>query len=302
MTARPPSRIADDRGVHVGHGRVHSTTRSWPARSRVARTFVVAEPLEERHDASGVARRHLQHERAALAQHVARALGDRLGRAVGDERLARLPVAHLGLQPLDLVRRDVRRVRDDEVPRARRKPVEEIARARAAPSRPACAAFARATSSAAGEASIAVTSAPGCSSAIASAIAPLPVPTSSTRGSSCAGDRRERPLDDDLRLRPRDEHSRDRPGGTAGGSPTRRGRTRAARGARGARGATRAPPLRSFGQAPAAVRVEARPRRPEHVREKQLGVEPRRVARRRLEAVPPRARSPPRPSARPSWL
>ncbi len=45
-------------------------------------------------------------------------------------------------------------------------------------------ALAPATSSAAEEVSIAVTRAPGCSSAIASAIAPLPVPTSSTRGRS----------------------------------------------------------------------------------------------------------------------
>ncbi len=50
--------------------------------------------------------------------------------------------------------------------------------------------------------------APGCSSAIASAIAPLPVPTSSTRGSLIAGDPREAALDDDLRLGPRHEHTR----------------------------------------------------------------------------------------------
>ena len=35
---------------------------------------------------------------------------------VADERLARLEVAHLGLEPADLVAADVRRVRDDEVP------------------------------------------------------------------------------------------------------------------------------------------------------------------------------------------
>ena len=41
---------------------------------------------------------------------------DRLGRADADERLTRLPVAHLGLEALDLLGQDVRRVRDDEIP------------------------------------------------------------------------------------------------------------------------------------------------------------------------------------------
>ena len=51
-------------------------------------------------------------------------------------------------------------------------------------SRPSRSAFSRASASASGETSVAVTRAPGCSSAIESAIAPLPVPTSTTRGAS----------------------------------------------------------------------------------------------------------------------
>ena len=47
---------------------------------------------------------------------------ERLGLTLVDERLARLPVAHLGLERVDLVGADVRRVRDDEVERARRSP------------------------------------------------------------------------------------------------------------------------------------------------------------------------------------
>ena len=38
-------------------------------------------------------------------------------------------------------------------------------------------------------------------------MAPLPVPTSTTRGASIAGDRGERALDDDLGLGPRDERA-----------------------------------------------------------------------------------------------
>ena len=52
-----------------------------------------------------------------------------------------------------------------------------------------------------------VTRAPGCSSAIASAIAPDPVPTSSTRGASSAVEQREAALDDRLGLRARDERA-----------------------------------------------------------------------------------------------
>jgi hypothetical protein len=44
--------------------------------------------------------------------------GERLGHAGRDESRTRLEVAHLGLERLDLVRLDVRRVRDDEVERA----------------------------------------------------------------------------------------------------------------------------------------------------------------------------------------
>ena len=52
-----------------------------------------------------------------------------------------------------------------------------------------------------------MTRASGRSSAIASAIAPLPVPTSTTRGCLEPGDRGERTLDDDLGLGPRDERA-----------------------------------------------------------------------------------------------
>ena len=77
-------------------------------------------------DASRVAGRDLEHERAAFPEDVARAPRDRFGRPVADERLARLPVAHLRLERVDLVGQHVRRIRHDEIPRPVRKPAIEI--------------------------------------------------------------------------------------------------------------------------------------------------------------------------------
>ena len=57
------------------------------------------------------------------------------------------------------------------------------------------------------ETSIPVTRAPGCSSAIDSAIAPLPVPTSRTSALADRRQAREAALDDDLGLGPWDEHT-----------------------------------------------------------------------------------------------
>ena len=74
-------------------------------------------------------------------------------------------------------------------------------------SSPVRSAFSRASSSASAETSIAVTRAPGCSSAIASAIAPVPVPTSRTRGASSPCRRASAALDDDLGLGTRDQRA-----------------------------------------------------------------------------------------------
>ena len=67
------------------------------------------------------------------------------------------------------------------------------------------AAFSAATASASAELSVADHARPGMLLAIASAIAPDPMPTSSTLGAR-AGEQREAALDDGLRLGSRDEH------------------------------------------------------------------------------------------------
>ena len=70
---------------------------------------------------------HLEHEQRGRTQDVERGPRERFGLALVDECLARLPVAHLRLERVDLLRADVRRVRDDEIERARREPVAEVA-------------------------------------------------------------------------------------------------------------------------------------------------------------------------------
>ena len=115
---------------------------------------------------------------------VARVAYQSVGLTAVDERDVGLPVDDVPRQGRDLVGADVRRVRDDEVPAFTGEPREEIVapeldrrrpcaprsrgRARARPPTRRCRSRAR----------------PGCSSAIASAIAPDPVPTSSTLGAS----------------------------------------------------------------------------------------------------------------------
>ena len=73
-----------------------------------------------------VSSRHLEHEGAPLPQDVDGSARHRLGGADPDERLTRLPVANLGLEPVDLLRQHVRRVGDDEVPATVRKAAVEI--------------------------------------------------------------------------------------------------------------------------------------------------------------------------------
>jgi len=65
---------------------------------------------------------HFEHERCTWSQRADRGARERLGLALVHECLSRLPVAHFGLERVDLLRLDVRRIRDDEVERALGKP------------------------------------------------------------------------------------------------------------------------------------------------------------------------------------
>ena len=111
------------------------------------------------------------------------------------------------VERIDLVRRHVRRVRDDEVER----PVEpreqlaldELDAAGRSPRRSRAA-----TASASGRRVRSGHAAPGCSSAIASAIAPDPVPMSSTVGSARSASSSRQRSTSDLRLGPRDQDAR----------------------------------------------------------------------------------------------
>ena len=135
---------------------------------------------------------------------------------------------------------------------------------------------------------MAVTAAPGSSSAIASAIAPEP-------GADVEHRRRrqlERQLDQQLGLRPRDQHPRGRPRARSGESPCGRGCRRPARAAP-AGGPWRRTRARRRASTPASgVGGEPRPVEPGRLGEQQLGVEPRACRPRR-----PRARRPPPRSA-----
>ena len=140
-------------------------------------------------------------------EHLARRRGDRLGVLLADGGEPRLPVAHLGLERLDLLRRrrtagSRRRGRSGR--RARREGRACSKRRRRGPPRRRSRARARAPPRRRRSPSPAR---PGCSSAIASAIAPEPVPTSSTAGAVEAAQQLEAALDDDLGLGPRDEHA-----------------------------------------------------------------------------------------------
>src|SRR5439155_4766195 len=59
----------------------------------------------------------LEHEAAARNEDAARVGGDPLGEADADHRLSRLVETDLRLKRVELVRRDVRRIRDDQVER-----------------------------------------------------------------------------------------------------------------------------------------------------------------------------------------
>ena len=136
-----------------------------------------------------------------------------------------------------------------------------------------------------------VTRAPGCSSAIASAIAPQPVPTSSTRGaSSPSSSARHRSTTTSVSGR---------------GMSARRSTVSVSRrnphspstywsGSRAARRATssRTPSSSRAVERPVEVHVELDPLHPERVREQQLRVEPRRLRSRRARCSAASAAAP----------
>ena len=181
-----------------------------------------------------------------------------------------------GSSAVELVRRDVRRVRDDEVVRPAGKPVAEVARLRTRRRAPSRSAFSRASASASSETSIAVTRAPGCSSAIASAIAPDAGADVEHRRRVDAVEQREAALDDDLRLGPRARARGGRSSASAAGIPTRRGRTRAARAVPRRSTSARAAASSAVGQRPVVVEVELDAGSgPSACASEQLRVEPR---------------------------
>ena len=201
-----PRRTASIASSTRAHGRRPSTTRSRPARSRVTQIVDVAEPGEQAGDGSPPDRprpRARAHHPSPSTSIAARATASVA--VAPEERDGGLPVAHLGREQLALVRVDVGRIRDDEVPRPVGKAGEEVVLGRARAATPVRTAFSRASASASREASIPVTRASGCSSAIASAIAPEPGPDVEHHRLVDTGEQREAALDDELRLGPRYE-------------------------------------------------------------------------------------------------
>ena len=134
------------------------------------------------------------------------------------ERQRRVVVGDLARQPRAVGH--VGRVGDDDVDACRRargssagsvmSPGEHLDRA-CRPPRPGPAALCRVHSIAPGSRSTAVTRAPGCSCASDSAIAPEPVPRSTTIGRVEAGEPLQRPAGELLGLRARHEDARARP-------------------------------------------------------------------------------------------
>ena len=248
-----PRRSASIAARDVAHaGRRPSTTRSRPARSRVTTTSVEARAPR------GARRRHPRAARAPRARGPRRASTRPPPPAQGLRRARRSKSATCGSQSTTsgaspgLLRRgrtaDWRR-RDPSPPGQ----AGEACRAGGSSTAiPVLAAFSRASESASSETSMPVTRAPGCSSAIASAIAPEPVPTSRTRGASTPREEGEAPLDDGLGLRTRDQRTPVDGQRRGAGSPIHRRCTGAARGPPGAR---RAPRRRS-----SSVGVRTRPR------------------------------------------
>ena len=177
--------------------------------------------------------------------------GDRLEGADADEGDVRLVVPDVRHQRRELGRLDVRRIR--RRPGRTGPPGRPAWKSCSTSSigRPVRSAFSRASSSASGDASIAVTRAPGCSSAIASAIAPVPVPTSSTCRLVDPAQQLEAPSNDYLGLRARDQ----RPPVDGQRQPAKaplpeqiRDRLALARAARRGRGKRRAPPCSAAGR------------------------------------------------------
>src|SRR5207248_337652 len=76
---------------------------------------LVAEVAQQAGDARCLVLGDLEDNPAAGPQSFGSRAGNRLGRAVRDERDPGLPVAHLRLERLDVLRLDVWRVGDDEI-------------------------------------------------------------------------------------------------------------------------------------------------------------------------------------------
>ena len=264
--------------------RVPSTTRSRPARSCVVVTSAYPRLAEQRRDPCRVARTRPR----------ARARLPRGGRRPRPVRRPRSPP-----------RRRARPAAPSRAPPARASSISsgrtyggfettrshgpsgspvKRSHSRSSIASPVRSAFAPATSSAPDDASIPVTRAPGCSSAIASAIAPLPVPTSRTRGSA-------RPA---IRARQRSTTISVSGRGTSTRRSTREReppeaplaehvRERLARLAAGDQPLERL--LLRARQLARRLERELRPREPEHVRDEDLGVDAGRVAAGRRETL-----------------
>ena len=200
----------------------------------------------------------LEHEAAAGPKHVrARRAASRRGVLVADGRDPRLPVAHLGLEPVDLARAARTagwRRRGRSCRRARR-----AGRACSnATSSPVAAAFARATSSASSETSIAVTTRARMLVGDRERDRARAGADIEHRGRVEPAEQLEAALDDDLRLGPGDEDAPvdlQRQPPEAPLAEDVRDRLAAARGARAARGRRRA---RSAHELALAIRRRAR--------------------------------------------
>ena len=86
----------------------------------------IAQLPKQGHDAARIAIGDLEHNGSAGTEAHERTLCDHFRRTVADQREPRLPIANLRLEILDFFGSDVRRVRDHQIPRAFREPVEEV--------------------------------------------------------------------------------------------------------------------------------------------------------------------------------
>ena len=103
-----------------------STTRSRPVRSAVTRTSWYPSDSSSAIVAAACLSVDLEDERTVRGEDVHRARRNRLGVTRLEKRGRRLELDHLRREPVALVGAHVRRVRDDEVPRPRREPVEQV--------------------------------------------------------------------------------------------------------------------------------------------------------------------------------